>query len=249
MSNFSIESIQTKEQLNHLADLTCVNVEDKLKDIIRYYTIARYLTAVFEAHNFKIPVQVWNEYRNSLDHFIRSLVATESDIKDRQLRSTRGHLLRACLDIIKLLCTSRDDWYKALKKSKAYMTYALVDNGNFLRDLEEKYELARRAMINAKTCDIHLGNDDSKDSDILDLYLNAYFAYENLYLLFHEKQGSSIVSNISYYLLYIKANITTMLFSAVGKLIAAIIIFLIGRYWDNMWVGIKSGFTTFFSSL
>lgn len=235
MSDFNINDISDKDGLKNLAIESVGLTQDaKLEPSIYYYTISRALVAVFEANSYKLPVQVWNEYRNSLDHIMRAAMANDETAKEKQLNSSRGHLLRACLDITKLLCTYTDDWFKGLKKSKAYFSYSLVDNGNFLRDLEHQYAIARNLMITAKTHDMHLGNDSTKDDAIVDLYLDAYFAYKKLETMFYEKQGSSVVSTISYYLLYIKANWVTFLFSAGGKVLAALIIFLIGRYSYNL---------------
>lgn len=235
MSNFNINDISDKDGLKALATDSVQRTHDvKLKPSIYYYTISRALVAIFEANSYKLPVQVWNEYRNSLDHLMRAAITNDEDAEKKQLNSSRGHLLRACLDITKLLCTYTDDWFKGLKKSKAYFSYSLVDNGSFLRDLEHQYVVARNLMINAKTHDMHLGNDSTKDDEIVDLYLDAYFAYKKLETMFYEKQGSSVVSKISYYLLYIKANWLTFIFSFAGKAFAALLIFLFGRYFDKL---------------
>lgn len=246
MNDFSITDIDSKEGLKQLAEETLeLATQENLKSSVYYYAMARYLVAVFEANSFTLPIQVWNEYRNSLDHLIRSFLTEDTISIDNQLKASRGHLLRACLDVIKLLCTYHDDWFKGLKSSKAYFTYALVDNGNFLKDLENQYAKAKKAMISAKTHDINLGHDTIKDTEIVDLYLDAYFAYKELDTMFHDKQGASIVSSISYYLLYIKANWTTMLFSGGGKIIAVFIIFLVGKYSNNFFEALKAGWNAF----
>lgn len=246
MNDFNIKDINSKEDLKQLADATVLlATQSNLKSSVYYYAMARYLVAVFEANSFTLPIQVWNEYRNSLDHLIRSFLTQDQNSIDSQLKASRGHLLRACLDVIKLLCTYHDDWFKDLKASKAYFTYALVDNGTFLKSLEDQYTQAKKAMISAKTQDINLGNNTTADTQIVDLYLDAYFSYKQLDEMFHEKQGASIVSSISYYLLYIKANWTTMLFSGSGKFIAVLVIFLFGKYSDNLWNAIKAGWAAF----
>lgn len=246
MNDFNIENINSKEELQQLAHATVLlATQDNLKSSIYYYAMARYLVAVFEANSYSLPIQVWNEYRNSLDHLIRSFLTEDPSIIESQLKSSRGHLLRACLDVIKLLCTYYDDWFKKLKDSKAYFTYALVDNGTFLKNLEDQYNVAKKAMVSAKTQDINLGNNTNVDNKVVDLYLDAYFAYKELDKMFHEKQGASIVSSISYYLLYIKANWTTLLFSSAGKFITVLIVFLFGKYSDNLWNAIKAGWQAF----
>jgi len=235
MSSFNINDISDKDGLKALATDSVNRTQDaKLKSSIYYYTISRALVAIFEANSYKLPVQVWNEYRNSLDHLMRSAMADDENARKKQLNSSRGHLLRACLDITKLLCTFTDDWFKGLKKSKVYFSYSLVDNGNFLRDLENQYVVARNLMINAKTHDMHLGNDSTTDDGIVDLYLDAYFAYKKLETMFYEKQGSCVVSRVSYYFLYIKANWLTFLFSFGGKAAGGVLFFLAGKYYDNV---------------
>lgn len=246
MSDFSIKDIKSKDELKNLAHSSMqLAKEDKLKPCIYYYTLARYLAAVFEANSFKIPVQVWNEYRNSLDHLIRAFIAMDVSSENNQLKASKSHLLRACLDVTKLLCTHGDDWFKELKASKAYFTYALVDNGNFLKSLEDQYAKARKMMIHAKTHDIHLGNDNTKDQEIVDLYLDAYFAYKDLETMFYEKQGASVVSHISYILLFLRANWFTLLFSTAGKILGVVLIYVIGLCTPKIWVVMKAAWNAF----
>jgi len=246
MTDFNINDIVNKAELKALAEQSLnLCTQDAMKSPVYYYAMARYLVAVFEAHSLTLPVQVWNEYRNSLDHLMRSFLTSDPTKIESQIRASRGHLLRACLDVIKLLCAIHHDWFKGLKESKAYFTYALVDNGNFLRDLEDKYSRAQQLSISAKTQDINLGHDIVLDTQIVDLYLDAYFAYKELHTTFQAKQGASIVSSISYYLLYLKANWSTLLFSTGGKIIAAIILLVVGRYSDNFWKAIQAGYIAF----
>ena len=246
MNDLNIANINSKAELKQLAEASVSLVtQNNLKSSVYYYTIARYLVALFEAHSYSLPIQVWNEYRNSLDHLIRSFLTNDPSAIEGQLKASRGHLLRACLDIIKLLCTYHDDWFKKLKDSKAYFTFALVDNGSFLRNLEEQYVIAKKAMINAKTLDINLGTDSKADTQVVDLYLDAYFAYKELDSMFHDKQGASVVSSISYYLLYIKANWATLIFSAAGKIVAVLAIFFFGKYSDSFLNAIKAGWAAF----
>lgn len=80
MSSFNINDISDKDGLKDLATDSVNRTQDaKLKSSIYYYTISRALVAIFEANSYKLPVQVWNEYRNSLDHLMRSAMADDED--------------------------------------------------------------------------------------------------------------------------------------------------------------------------
>ena len=81
MNDLNIANINSKAELKQLAEASVSLVtQNNLKSSVYYYTIARYLVALFEAHSYSLPIQVWNEYRNSLDHLIRSFLTNDPSV-------------------------------------------------------------------------------------------------------------------------------------------------------------------------
>ncbi|MBE0491312.1 MAG: hypothetical protein IBX44_03560 [Sulfurospirillum sp.] len=93
----NIEIFKTKDELLQKAGEQSNKVEEKYKQSIFLYFIARYFVSVHEAKFGTIPIQVWNEYRNALDHFFRNL--TNND--PAHIGKMEGHIQRAVLDILK----------------------------------------------------------------------------------------------------------------------------------------------------
>ena len=69
-----INIFDTKEELLAEAQKQAQRVEEfNLKKATKLYFLARYFVAVYESRFSQIPIQVWNEYRNALDHYFRYL--------------------------------------------------------------------------------------------------------------------------------------------------------------------------------
>ena len=199
-----------------------------LKQLVYYYSITRYLVSVFEARNNKLPIQVWNEYRNCLDHYIRSLTQQDNVSEDKQVKSAISHMQRATLDIIKLLCVSEDDWFINLEKSKLYNLFCFVDNGEFLYKLNTKRATAQDLICKAKTLDFELGS--NKDKEIITKYLEAFFAYEDVRKFYRSRSAVVTVHQANHHWRYFTNRLHILLISFVGKAIAYILILTIGIY-------------------
>lgn len=199
-----------------------------LKQLVYYYSITRYLVSVFEARNNKLPIQVWNEYRNCLDHYVRSLTQQDNASEEKQLKSAIGHMQRATLDIIKLLCVFEDDWFINLEKSKYYDLLCFIDNGEFLKEFANKRFIAQDLICKAKTLDFQLGN--NKDQEVITQYLDAFFAYEEVRGFYRSRIATIAMHKASHGWRYFKNLWYTFLFSAIGKLFASLLIFSLGVY-------------------
>lgn len=195
-----------------------------------YYVLARYLVAEFEGRSYQIPIQVWNEYRNALDHLMRAFTQHQTNLRDQQIKAATKHLLRATLDVLKSLCTNYDDWYKGLSVTKTFDLYIFVDNGSFVASLHESYNSARTTMIQAKTQDLYLSNDDSTDMRIVESYLDAFFKYKQLENIFYEKQAVASISRFHMKLMKGKSLIMVFFSSMIGKIFGSILIFVFGFY-------------------
>jgi len=153
----------------------------------KLYFIARYFVAVYESRNHEIPIQVWNEYRNALDHYFR-WQTSGADTDSNHLSKMQRHLLRACLDILKIFVhktlTTATEWRNSYDRK----VLELVDNGEFFyrivaleREIGQFYETA-------KVLDAGLGDDDDENGHILNKYLEAAFMADTLLLELIDRQ-------------------------------------------------------------
>ncbi len=147
---------------------------------VELYYITRYFVSVFEARNHEIPLQVWNEYRNALDHFFRHLTLDNNPDISQQLTLMENHIKRAALDVIKLTCHKSDEWLSKELAKYNEQALLLVDNGNFIKSIRSRHIKAESDFLTAKTEDHNFGQDKVQNKKILSLYINAAFAYEEL---------------------------------------------------------------------
>lgn len=175
---------------------------------VEYYYFTRYFVSVFEAYHYELPIQIWNEYRNALDHFFRhlsnvGLTPEEQDEqkgshKSNQLKAMEAHLIRAALDMLKIIAVKGDDWYQETLKSHPEEMLVLVDDGNFLSKTKNKYAEAIRLTVVAKTKDQHLGTSVQKNDKAIRAYLDAAFAYNELREMFDNNIENISKARINY---------------------------------------------------
>lgn len=168
-----------------------------LFEICKTYHVLRYLVAYYEARFEHLPLQVWNEHRMALDHFMRHLVGLTSveqpfpkdpsDKNSSQLRSMRGHLMRATLDISKFIILNSSD---LLGNKLAYwnpltLVRVQVQEGvSLLAYLLNGRSKAERLFQVAKQMDSVLGVSGKEESEALLRYLAATFEYAHLITTF-----------------------------------------------------------------
>jgi hypothetical protein len=184
--------IQNKEDLVKRALRQAGKAPEEYKKSVELYYITRYFVSVFEARNHELPLQVWNEYRNALDHFFRYI--TDSDftpssnatvldnekIKHDQLVKMDGHLTRAALDVIKLTCHASDENIAKLMAQFNIEALSFIDNGSFVKTIRSKVSTAQQTFLLAKTEDYDYGQDIRKNKQIISRYLDAAFAFEEI---------------------------------------------------------------------
>jgi len=179
----------SKEELIDSAKAQSLKAPAEFVTATYYYFIARYYVAVFESRFAHIPIQVWNEYRNALDHFFR-FQTTEDKDSSNQIKKMEGHLLRATLDVLKIFChKSLEDIEKEFSKHDLAIL-SLVDNGGYLTELTLNKNKAQECFELAKTQDSRLGNLAIEDITILELYLDSAMKLDNIILSSRVKQES-----------------------------------------------------------
>jgi hypothetical protein len=173
----SIEIFKDKESLLRKAKEVSEKSLNDYQESVFLYFIARYFVSVYEAKFGAIPIQVWNEYRNALDHFFRHTTNTQST----HLKKMQGHLQRAALDILKIYCHSVQEKIKLLKSEFDTDIIKLVDNGQFYKNLNINMKKSEDLFIIAKVQDNSLGDDSHTNKEILSKYLDAVFSFDEIY--------------------------------------------------------------------
>ena len=168
---------ENKEELLNQAKIQADKVEEEHKQSVLLYFIARYFVSLYEGRFGAIPIQVWNEYRNALDHYFRYLTNKNST----HLKKMESHLQRAALDIMKIYCHEAQN--KTIKQKEEYKieVLQLVDNGTFNSELIQGLSTAEDLFVNAKVDDSILGDNAHTNQEILGKYLDAVFAFDEVY--------------------------------------------------------------------
>lgn len=170
----------TKEILSEAKNVV-LSAPELLRNSIEPYFVSRYFVAIYEARNGEIPIQVWNEYRNALDHLFRYLVASDKqEEREGQIKSAQKHFLRAALDILKLHTHRTQDAIKGFRSDYSSTIFEMVDSGEFIKNFDKNVREAEKLYEDAKISDLSLGDDHLQNCSVLTKYLDAAFAFENL---------------------------------------------------------------------
>lgn len=152
-------------QLLEKARMVALQAQAPYKQIVEVYYIARYFMSWFESRETpEVPIQVWNEYRMAMDHFMRSLTSGEEE-NEAQLRRMDAHLQRAALDVLKLLFTSMSDNCNDFFQGYSARTLNTLESGEFRT---ESTKLRARAQLQYH--DAKLMDSESKASGSFDEY-------------------------------------------------------------------------------
>lgn len=179
-----VNIFKRKEELIEKAEeISSTLTDTNYKESIYLYFIARYFVSLYEANFGTIPIQVWNEYRNALDHFFRDLTSPDNS----HLKKMQGHLQRAALDILKLYCHSVQEEVKKLKNDIKPEILILVDNGNFSKNLDIDINKSKKLFAFAKTEDSFLGDDSHTNKEIVGKYLDAVYSFDTVHNYIIEK--------------------------------------------------------------
>lgn len=182
-----------KAELLTQANSAAESAEAPFKNATRLYFVVRYFTAVHESQHGEILIQVWNEYRNALDHFFRYQSNIRAEKAEHQLKKMEGHIQRAAFDILKLNCHKTLDTIQTIKSEYPRATLSLVDNGDFLPWLNREHSKVSALFRLAKVSDHALGASDNLDNKVLESYLDA--ATQAHKLMYELDQKSPAIEN------------------------------------------------------
>lgn len=174
------KTFTSPRELFDAADQQVKHACSELKPSVFYYFVARYLVVLFEAANAQIPLQVWNEYRNALDHFMRHATNPNGGAglphnEDSHIQKMERHLLRATLDTCKLLTVKSQEKVAWLVEHWGKETLDMIDGGRLYLSIENCRKEAIVLLEQAKATDFKLGGDFDSDKEVILQYLEALF--------------------------------------------------------------------------
>ena len=157
--------------------------DEDLKEVVRVYFLAKQAIIYYDARVSSIPTQVFNELRNALDHYIRSIIFVDaSDVdrgayRKRHINKMEGHLQRAFLDVCKLGCGKISDQIERIHKSFGEKAISKARDGFYARDIYAMLGVAESRLIEAKQSEASLGGDN--DDAVRRKFVSAFAAYVN----------------------------------------------------------------------
>jgi hypothetical protein len=181
---------KSREALCEAADKAASDVSSNVfRSSVFLYYIARYLVSVYEARYLELPIQVWNEYRNALDHFMRHVSSGGDEAQDdaHHLQRMEGHIQRAVLDVTKILCVKSYDAITHEIEMWGDNVLDVIDDGTFRADIRKSLMEATDLLEEAKTNDAQLGHDAWVNRAVIERFLDSFFKFDHIIRTFNEK--------------------------------------------------------------
>lgn len=151
-----------------------------LADVITLYFMVKQAVALYEARINYLPVQIFNEMRNALDHYARALVNFSQNKpyennKQYHIDKMSGHLQRALLDVIKLTCADMVVEIERSHSRASAKVLGIVNNGEYIREITKRLIDAEQCLVDAKLSEHRLGS--GGDGVVTEKYLSALAAH------------------------------------------------------------------------
>lgn len=156
----------------------------KLKEAVYLYFLTKQAASIYEAKINYLPLQVYNEMRNALDHYFRALVTSNQERKASHIGKMEGHLQRAFLDITKLTCAGTMENIDRTHNRIGDKPISLVNNGEYIKFFTNLKVHAENKLIKAKRLEYSLG--DGNESNVRDSYIEALTAHILTYNFYKE---------------------------------------------------------------
>lgn len=157
------------------------SIDAGLSEAVYLYFLTKQTVAIYEAKINYIPLQIYNELRNSLDHYCRAIInvhgTPEDNIKRREshVHKMVGHLQRALFDVIKLTCAAVVEKIEKTHRQIGEKSISVVSNGDYYKEITQRLATAEQLYAEAKICEHSIGNGD--ENVVRDKYLRALSAH------------------------------------------------------------------------
>lgn len=169
--------------------------------------ISSFITTLETIDN-KYPVEITNEIRATFTHLSRCYTfPTKVDI-NAQITAAERHIKRAMLDCYKYACLSHAKTIKSFWEKHKYIDLTYVDQGEFIKELDKKTQMAQDKIREAKKIDTYnvvidtdlelkITDDEFEkycrsicDDDLFSLYEDAYQIYSECVDLIKRKYNA-----------------------------------------------------------
>lgn len=181
--------VTSKLQLRAEGYATTLASEDAhLKNVVELYFLTKQAIIFYDAKVSAIPTQIFNELRNALDHYMRSLILLndedESVSNDEQRRlknkikhvdKMEGHLQRALLDVVKLGCARINEEVDKTHSRFGEKAVSAAKEGQYAIQVFGALNRAEDLLIEAKSTEAALGGNN--DKNIRHAFIKAFAAY------------------------------------------------------------------------
>ena len=220
LESLASDSIAFKSRPREIADGLALG-DIALADSAYLYFLTKQAVALYEAQINFLPLQVYNEMRNALDHYMRSIVGTlPLERREKHINQMSGHLQRALLDVIKLTCAAMIGKIDGIHGHLGEPALCLAMNGDYIKKITDLKMLAEQSLVAAKMIEYELGDGSDADARVRDKYLAALAAHSITYKYHQDSIGQLRWGRAKY--LTLKG--TTITLTIVGAVIAGIIV-------------------------
>jgi hypothetical protein len=149
--------------------------DQELKEATYLYFLTKQAASIYEAKIQYLPLQVYNEMRNALDHYFRALITEDTNRRSSHIGKMEGHLQRAFLDITKLTCAATIEEIDLTHKRIGEKGINFVNNGEYIKFITNLKINAEDKLICAKRSEYTLG--DGGEHSVRDNYIEALSAH------------------------------------------------------------------------
>ena len=163
-----------------------VGVDTAMTNATYVYYLTKQVLAVYESTINYLPLQVYNEFRNAIDHYFRSLTnfsydkdLTEEEAwsnREAQLKKLNGHVVRAFLDMVKITNEIIAVEIKQKHKDFGLKALELVNNGKYIPKMEVLLDKAQDDFLKAKQSESVNG---AESMTTIDLFLDSFSSHLN----------------------------------------------------------------------
>jgi len=168
---------------------------EEYKDLAYYHFVLRHILSYYEAMTDEMPVQIYNEYRMSFDHYMRHMQKNNDGHEKKAL----NHILRANLDVVKLSC----NWIrKNCEKKHRWVpkkALGIISNGEYIKHYTKLQVRAEKLLRNAKENEILL--DESNGVDVLNKFFIAFLKHKEWNEYQENNFKNVIYIRLKYYLI------------------------------------------------
>ena len=142
-----------------------------------YHNDIKRLLAYVEAELEEFPIAILNEIRSLYDHTARACLSKNNEAKCQEIESAKRHIIRIKLDCCKVLCAQGEIRMEEFHKNYKRIRLGEVDSGNFLPELTQLHDKAKKTVRRAKHAE-KSGEDGREET--FSLFQEAVVAYKDV---------------------------------------------------------------------